>query len=58
MKTYHQKNKGIFKKKLERDEISALERAEKSLFPNFDHYDLTTCKEFLHEIWCICTLLS
>ena len=30
-------------KKLERNKIIALERLEKFLFMNFEHYDLTIC---------------
>ena len=47
----------LYFKKLEKDEISALERLEKSLFLNFEHYDLTNDKELLHEIWCTYTPL-
>ena len=50
MKTCRQKNKGIFKKKLKTDEILALGKAQKSLFLNFEHYDLTNGGEILHEI--------
>ena len=39
MKTYLQKIKVYFLK-IRRDEISALEGAEKNLFLNFEHYDL------------------
>ena len=37
--------------KLEKDEISALGRAEKNLFSNFEHYDLAIRMVDVFENW-------
>ena len=52
MKSYNQKNKGIFFFKLERDEISALERANKNLFLNFEPNDLAIYMVDVYKILC------